>query len=217
MRSGNCDSRSSSAFLCIGNSGNVDLDKHTRKKCFIRDLFASEERLLSLADFNDSVLSLGINSRNLGCNDLLIVSLKLLTQSAMLGLADTLSDNMLALIGCNSADLFCLKLNFNNVSDHSCRLILLSLFNGQILIGINHLGDNVLSYKNSHCLFLGVKLAENDVLVVVVTLNCRDERLLNTLAKYVHRYSFFFFKHFERHKKLFVYHCSSPPKSSSLT
>ena len=145
------------------------------------------------------------------------MSLELLTKSAVLGLTNTLTDNVLALIGCNSADLFRLKLNLNDIADHSCRLVFLCLLNSQILVGINNLGDNVLSNENTNCLLLRVKLAENDVLIVVVTLDCRDKCFLNTLAEYVHRYSFFFFKHFKCHKKLFVYHCSSPPKSSSLT
>ena len=115
-------------------------------------------------------------------DNLLIVALKLAAKLTLLCLADSLAEHMFALFGGYSADLCGLDGNLNDIAGHCALLILLSLLDEQIGVGIGYLGHYGLAQINAELALVGVDIAEDDVLVVIFLFQRADEDILDALA-----------------------------------
>ena len=199
------------AFGSVANLGNINLGDISLGEIIGRELLASEKPFGKLADFNNSVKRNRVNLNDFRRNDFLIFILEFFFNSAVLRLADCLAENMLALFGGYTADLFCFKLDFDNVARNGVLFKSLSLLNRHILVGVKHLCNNILSDKNSDCFFLRVDFTENYILIIIVPFYRGYYCSLNSLEQSVLRNIFFFAEKSDRLKKFAVVHFLTIP------
>ena len=136
--------------------------------------------------------------------------MEFLAQLTVLRLAYTLTQNMFALVGGNTADVLGFKRNFDDVAGHGARFVLLRLFRQQIAVGIGDLGHDVFAHIHLHFLLVGIDLAKNNVLVVVIALDCGHNRFLDTVAQRFELDMFFAGQHAQCNKEFLIHSHRSP-------
>ena len=169
-------------LICAANAGDIDFDNIIGLKHLVGELLALVEHGFGLAEADDRIARLGDNALDGDGDNLLIVALKLAAKLTLLCLADSLAKHMFALFGGYSADLCGLDGNLNDIAGHCALLILLSLLDEQIGVGIGYLGHNGLAQINAELALVGVDIAEDDVLVVIFLFQRADEDILDALA-----------------------------------
>lgn len=169
-------------LICTANAGDIDFDNIVGLKHLIGKLLALVEHGFGLAEADNRIARLGDNALDGDGDDLLIVALKLAAKLTLLCLADSLAKHMFALFGGYSADLCGLDRNLNDIAGHCALLILLSLLDEQIGVGIGYLGHYGLAQINAELALVGVDIAEDDVLVVIFLFQRADEDILDALA-----------------------------------
>ena len=90
---------------------------------------------------------------------------------------------MLAFFGGYTADLSCVKVDFDNVAGKSRLFVAFCLVDRQVCVGIVNFVYNIHTDINSDCSFIGIYVAENNILVVVVSFDCRDYRAFDSFAE----------------------------------
>ena len=180
MSSRNSGSRALGRILDVGD---IDLDEVALLEVVGGELLGAHKPLGDLAYLNESVEGYRVYLRDLGGDYLLILILEFFSYLTVLGLSYRLAEDMLALLGGDTADLFGLKLDLDYVACYGVLLEALSLLNGDVLIGVGDLAHDVLTHEHADLLILLVYLAKNDILIVVIPLYRRDYGSLYALEQ----------------------------------
>ena len=169
-------------FIGAAHARDKDLDDIVGLEDLVGELLALVEQSLRLAEADDRIARLGDNALDGDGDNLLIVAFKLTAELTLFRLADSLAEHMLALFGGYPADLGGLDGYLDYIAGHGALLILLSLLDEQIGVGVGYLRHDSLAQINAELALFGVNIAEHDVLVVVFLFQRADEDILNALA-----------------------------------
>ena len=164
-------------------------------------------RLAAGADLQTNVAGAGIDAHDSTGEDLMLLGVKLVIDHAVLGLAQTLNDDLLAVAGGDTTELHVLHGQIHDAAQLMLGAEALGLLQRYLGAGVLHHLHDLLLYVHLQLLLLLVHI-HDDVLHALMVALVSSGQGLNDLAHHKGLgNAALFFQHCQCHKDLFTLHC----------
>ena len=189
----------------ILNINNKNLNHLSLNKSLARNLLCLRKNSLTLTYLEHCVSCNRVNLINLCGNKFLILALEFLKHFSSFCLTNTLTDNMLCSLSNDSAELLCFKRNVDGLADLCTLANKLCLLESKVCIWVFNFLYNILCNIDLDSHLLGVDVAMNDVLAVIIMLSRNNDCSRNLIIKVFLGNAFFCRKHFYCFKKFLIH------------